>query len=130
MDTKNIPQSGHVFAYDKNGNILFERYSLERDGVVLSSGQQFCEENYPEYHLFDSVKEYRVVTVGGEVNEFVFTKDEEENSDWVLYPERQFLKDKYCPEGEQLKLVIVNRFAYGENDSLFLDNYRMAGVVL
>lgn len=129
MDIAQIPLKGHVFAYALDESILFDTYEVIGEKICLSSKGIFCETDYYEYHFFCETKEFRVVTVYGEKKEFCLTEDEEtEDAGSVIYIEKQFLKDEYCKDGKQLKLVVVNRFGYNEKDCLYLKDYRLAGV--
>ena len=94
-------------------------------------GREALKDRTPgEYHLFDADTEYRMIRreSSGDSIELMLTRDEEKLMDPnLLYTQKvlvqeQFSKEKDMPE----RLVVVNRYAYSENDTLVLKNYRIS----
>ena len=130
MNIKEAPSKGHVYAQTREGEIVFDEYNLQGDAVKLKSGKELDFDACEEVHLFDEESEFRIVTVNGEQKTMILTAEQEkDNEEIVTYTENQFLMDEFCEGGVQQKLVVVSRFAYGENDSLYLCDYRLAGVI-
>ena len=130
MNIKEAPSKGHVYAQTRGGEIVFDEYNLQGDVVKLKKGKELSFDACTEVHLFDEGSEFRVVSVNGEQKCMVLTAEQEkDNEEMVTYTENQFLMDEFCEGGAQQKLVVVSRFAYGENDSLYLCDYRLAGVI-
>ena len=130
MDIKRIPAKGYVYACGEHRDILFDTYEVKDKKILLSSGRLFSEPDFDEYHFFSETEEYRAVTVNGQKRFFLLTEAEEKDDpEQMIYREEQYLKDEYCTDGKQLKLIVVSRFGYTENDSLYLRGYRLAGVI-
>ena len=123
-----IPEKGWLYSLSFDRDILFTRYSISDGKVLLQSGQEFSMEEQEEIHCFDETAEYRYLSFGGEVVEMRLTEEEEKSSGFVILREEQYLEDSFVPDGKSYRLIVVNRFAYQENDSLYLKEYRLGGV--
>lgn len=122
-----LPAKGYMLAYFAEQPV-FAPYEI-RDGAICFAGCEILDQEMPrECHFFDRNTEYRLVKreFRNDVIETVFTEKEEEIMDPdLLYVEEVLVRKEY--KGIE-KLRIVNRYAYSDNDTLILKNYRIAMV--
>ena len=75
------------------------------------------------------MNEYRFLSDDGKTNEFVLSADEEtDDADSFVYTEKQLIQDRYTEDNNRAYLTVVNRFKFTEDDAIYLDDYRLAGV--
>ena len=124
-----IPENGLLLAEGRD-RLVFTPY-VYRSGKILADGQD-CSEllGWDRCLLFDRNTEVRFVrrSARNEIIETVLTADEEAAMDPdLLYTEEVLVKPQYAARGGLPEtLVIVNRYRYSENDTLVLDDYRVA----
>ncbi len=129
IPVEKLPKKGLVMAYFKE-KLLFSPYEVEGEGLKLSEIALFENEEPYECHFFDEEQEYRMVkrAARGDVIERILTKEEEKAMpEELLFPEDVLVKQEYAAlPGIPEKLRVVNRYRYSENDTLVLQDYRMA----
>jgi hypothetical protein len=124
-----IPVKGHILAYSYE-SLLFDRYKVENGRIVLSTGMCFEDKGYYEIHCFDEMNEYRFLSDDGKTNEFVLSAGEEtDDADSFVYTEKQLIQDRYMEDNNRAYLTVVNRFKFSEDDAIYLNDYRLAGVI-
>ena len=133
LDMNKLPDSGCILAYSRE-KILFGAYVKENNCVKLNSGEVFDEKGFYEIHCFDGSREYRLFTSHGEMHEAVLSEQDEaerETFDTFTYREEQFLQEKYSRllGYDSARLVVINRFAYTEDDDMYLAGYRLGGII-
>ncbi|MBQ7577939.1 MAG: hypothetical protein IJT21_06720 [Synergistaceae bacterium] len=134
LDTNKLPSEGYILAYSRE-KILFDSYKLDNNFLILGNGGKFDDKDFYEIHCFDNSQEYRIFTAHGELHEILLSEhdeSEQENFDRFIYRDEQLLQEKYsrligCNEA---KIIVINRFAYTEDDAIYLAGYRLGGVIL
>ena len=129
ISIEKAPPRGYVLAYFP-GTLIFEAYEIRDGECVFNGWEKFRDLTPAECHLFDMDLEYRMVhrESPGDNIELVLTGRQEEQMDpdllytQKIYVREQFRKKDTIPE----RLLIVNRYAFTENDTLMLKNYRIS----
>lgn len=124
-----IPSKGLVMAYFKD-KLVFSSYEVTKDGLNLADKALFDVETPYECHFFDAKTEYRMVKRESR-SDFIhriLTKEEEDAMvPDLIFTEDVLVKEEYASlPGIPKKLRIINRYRYSENDTLTLQDYRMA----
>lgn len=124
-----IPKKGLVMAYFRN-ELLFLPYEVTGDELKMQGKTLFDKEMPYECHFFNKDREYRLIRreSRNDVIERILTKDEEEELEPdLLFPEDVLVKKEYTDiPGIPEKLRVINRYRYSENDTLVLEDYRIA----
>lgn len=129
MNLELAPKRGLILAY-LPGQLVFAPYEMA-DGRPSFVGCASVTDATPvECHLFDADTEYRMVwrESRGDAVEVVLTRDEEDALDAdLVYAEEPLVKGEWASQPDiPDRIRVVNRYAYTENDTLVLRNYRMA----
>ena len=129
INLEKIPHKGFILAIFESG-VIFEPYEVKGDEIIFRSMKTLQEVIPTELHLFDQETEFRIVQreSRGDQIELLMTKEQELEMDSdLIYVEETFIKPEYSnAENMPKKLSIVNRYCYSENDTLELQNYRIA----
>ena len=124
-----LPEKGYVIA-QLPSVLLFEPYTV-KDGKLLFRGSEALEkEQITECHFFCRDREYRLIRreSRGDFLERVLTADEERAMDPdLVYEQEMLVKREFASRGDvPEKLVVVNRYAFTDNDTLALQDYRIS----
>ena len=124
-----IPPRGIVLAYFGDTE-LFEPYTVS-DGKIICIGSGIFEKQTPdECHFFDADEEFRLIRrrSRNDVVHIHLRRVDEENADPdLIYVQNVLVKTEHSiRDGIPKTLRIINRFAYTENDTLVLKNYRIS----
>ncbi len=133
LSINKLPRKGWVLAYSSE-KILFDSYVVDNDCVVLGGGGKFDGRNFYEIHCFDASQEYRLFTSHGTAHEVILSEHDEserETFDTFTYRDEQLLQERYARilGCEEAKIIVINRFAYTEDDAVYLAGYRLGGVI-
>ena len=130
-DFTKAPRRGWLFAETERGPVL-ERYVIVDGEPDFPGSERLKGVPVLRLHCFDGQTEYRFLRVDedGDAVEGLFTAGQEAAMDPdLVYADKMVLKEAYAPkDGGVWTLDVVNRYRWTENDSLELENYRMAGV--
>lgn len=130
-DFTKAPRRGWLFAETERGPVL-ERYVIVDGEPDFPGSERLKGVPVLRLHCFDEQTEYRFLRVDedGDAVEGLFTAGQEAAMDPdLVYADKMVLKEAYAPkDGGVWTLDVVNRYRWTENDSLELENYRMAGV--
>lgn len=129
LDINKLPSEGYILAYSRE-KILFDSYKIHDDCLILGSGEKFDGKNFYEIHCFNNSQEYRIL----ESHEILLTEHDEaeqENFDRFIYRDEQLLQEKYSRllGYNYAKIIVINRFAYTEDDAIYLAGYRLGGII-
>ncbi len=129
FDINKLPSNGYILAYS-DGKILFDSYKLDNNCVILGSGGKFDDEKFYEIHCFNESQEYRKFMTH-EILLSEHDESEQENFDRFIYRDEQILQEKYSRllGYKDAKIIVINRFAYTEDDSIYLAGYRLGGII-
>lgn len=129
MHLELAPQSGLLLAY-LNRELLFVPYEVKGGELLFEGSERYLDAHPHECHLFDADTEYRMVrrSSRGDAIEVVLTRQEEDAMDEdLLLAEEPLVRDEYASDSSiPARIRIVNRYAYTENDTLVLTNYRIS----
>ena len=110
--------------------LLFSPYEVEGGKLKIAAENAFEDEEPYECHFFDGETEYRRIKRAArrDVIERILTEEEEKKmTPDLLFVEDMLVKKEYTKiPGIPVKLRVVNRYRYSENDTLVLKDYRMA----
>ena len=123
------PLSGYIIAYTDE-HVVYSSYKIVDNEIAIDSIYDNVIDNSYEFHFFDDNMEYRLIRreARNDIVELLVTSDEEKDMDEdLIFVEDvlvspQYLTDNTLPD----KIRIVNRYKYSDNDTLVLDNYRIA----
>ena len=123
-----LPPTGYVIAELKS-KLLFEPYAVENGQLRFRGSECLKTEPMIECHFFSLDREYRLIAreARGGLIERVLTAEEERAMDPdLLYEQEMQVKEEYARRGDlPEKLVVMNRYAFTENDTLTLQDYRI-----
>lgn len=124
-----IPPKGLVMAYFKD-KLVFSSYEVTKDGLNLTDQALFDSETPYECHFFDEDTEYRMVqreSRGDFIHRVLIGEEEDAMVPDLIFTEDVLVKEEYASlPGMPRKLRIINRYRYSENDTLTLQDYRIA----
>ena len=127
--TDRIPGQGLLLAEGRE-KLAFVPYVYREGKIWVEEQDQSGFLDWDKCIFFNRDTEYRRIRRGarGDVIETVLTAEEEEKMPPdLLYTEEVLVKPQYTArEGIPEKLRIVNRYRYSENDTLVLEDYRVA----
>ena len=129
LELNKMPERGVVYAQLKNG-IVYTAYQVENGEIHLAKGDMFSIEDLKEAHFFDEKTEYRVIKreSRNDLLKLLFTEEEEvAMGAELLLAESVLVEDQYADPaaGAPDRLRIINRYAYSEDNTLVLRNYRL-----
>ena len=119
-----------LYALLKRG-LIYTSYQIKAGKILLARGEMFDIDELKEGHFFDEKKEYRLIRreSRNDLLKLLFTEAEEQEMDRdLLMEEKVLVKSEYIDfaAGVSGSLRIINRYAYSEDDTLVLRNYRIA----
>lgn len=130
-DWRKAPEAGWILAVSVDGEILFERYRSDGEKLCFPGAERLEGKQITRCHCFDEQAEYRYLCVGQRrrVIETVCSAAQESDIDPdLLYEDEQILEQRYAPGPGVWKIRVINRYRYGETDTLVLENFRLGGV--
>ena len=124
-----IPSTGCLIAYIDEC-VIYANYKVDDNNIIIDSEYENILDKSYECHFFDSNREYRMIRreAREDVIEILLSRDEEDALDRdLLFIEdvlvsNEYLNNDLLPD----KIRIVNRYKFSDNDTLTLDNYRIA----
>ena len=127
--TELLPEAGYAIIQLKTA-LLFEPYTVENGKLLFPGCERLEKEAVTECHFFSRDSEYRLVAreSRGDLIERVLTAAEETEMDPdLLYEQEMMVKEEYAARDDLPdRLRVMNRYAYTENDTLTLRDYRIS----
>lgn len=129
------PVSGMMYALYKD-RVVYCPYCMARidlDGdkrrIILTEQPELAE-NLLELHLFNTQKEYRMVSRRGlkPVSRLIDDSCMEKEKGEFIYTEEQIQTLDIDHTGNKVPVNIVNYVMYDEDDLLYIENYRLMEV--
>lgn len=131
LDLKLAPKSGYCLAFLDEGNIIFDVYKINANVIACRKNGPIDLCNITRLHLFDNDKEFRAIESTYDKSDIVtvLTAQEEEKINPLYLKEQQIYLDKMFRLKRKEKIIVINRFNFNDDNCIFLENYRLAGLV-
>lgn len=131
IDLNLAPKKGYCLAYINDYTFVFDTYTITNNKIKTKNNGNIDVKKITKLHLFDEVKEYRIVKSSSNLDIIVnvLTKEEEQNINPLYLKTQEIYLDDDCAINNKTKIKVVNRFSFDENNCIYLENYRLAGLI-
>ena len=124
-----LPEKGYVI-FQSRSTLLFEPYTVENGRLLFKGCECLEKEPLTVCHFFNRDREVRLVAreSRGDIIERVLTAEEETDMEPdLLYEQVMLVKKEYASRNDLPdRLLVMNRYAFTENDTLALQDYRIS----
>ena len=131
LDVNLAPKNGYCLVFLEDYTYIFDSYSIVNNKIKTKNHNFLNTKKISKLHLFDKEKEYRAIKSDGLQNIItnLFTKEEEKNINPLYLKTQEIYLDDDCAIDNKTKIKVINRFNFDENNCIFLENYRLAGLI-
>ena len=128
-DWEKAPASGWILIINDDGSVL-DKYEITDGEIHLSRHKTVKYQSVRRMHCFDKSKEYRYININGNITQTICTAEEESEMEQdLLFEDYMIVSDRFIPKENGIwKICLVDRYRYGETDTLVLNGYRLVDV--
>lgn len=122
-----MSKNGFLLGYNDD-EVIYKRYKVKDNNILDDDNNIIDFKSMNQIHFFNYSCELRIiVNENGELEAFKFHENEEVSDiNGFCFYETQLLKDQYITKNNGGEIEVISRFKYDENDSAFLDSYRIS----
>lgn len=131
LDLSLAPKVGYCLAFLMDDSVILESYKIINECIKINNRSDISIEQMNKCHLFDGKTEYRAMHLNSSDKDVivVLTEDEEKSIDPLcLKKQIIYLDDDYKIDNKNW-IVVINRFNFNEDNCIYLENYRLAGLI-